>query len=707
MKKIRNLVIILSIIIISAVFSINVFGATGTYVMGINCSSTAAKGSNITLTFKASSIASINNGYSGYSGNITFDSSKLEFVSSSSSITGWQLYTNKTTGKVTFLGYDDNPPNNTKTTDTEIFRAVFKVLPSAANGATDINVANIKGSTSTGKNITAPAFTKTITIGDAAVPKSSNANLSNIKLTNNGNSIALTPSFNKSTTSYTANVNSSVTSVDVSAMLEDSKATIVSGTGLKQLVNGNNMVSIVVKAENGTTKTYNVNIVKSSPVSSNANLSGLSVSSGTLSPAFNPNTTSYKINVPNGTTKLDVNAITSDPGAKVVISGNNNLRVGKNNIVVEVTAADGSKKIYTIEATRNAKDETPVTPSNPKPSNPSKPSKPSSSTPAKSSNADLKTVSGIPGLKFSPDKTTYDVTVPFDVKDLNIKASAKSSKAKVVISNPSINNMEVGKVNTVTIVVTAEDSTVKIYTFNIKRSEYESETDLKELVVNDKDLLDEDNGTGSYSIKVDKDTDKLDISAIPASDGSKVKIIGNDNLKSGNNTVLVEVTDKNGFTKSYKIDVEKEEDNKILSFLKDYWVLLLFFGLLLLLLILLILLNRNNKTIVYNNNTRYIDNKKIPDEYLDLKKNKQLGSSNIDNTDDILYNSSDSILVGEQYEPKHADDDALVQKLNLDNIIDDDDVSKVKKEVTIVKDEVVGDELLEKEYTITEKYRKK
>ncbi len=692
MKKIRNLIIILSIIIISAIFSINVFGATGTYIMGINCSSTATKGSNITLTFNASSIASINNGYSGYSGNITFDSSKLEFVSSSSSISGWQLYTNKTTGKVTFLGYDDNPPSNTKTTDTEIFRAVFKVLPSAANGSTDINVSNIKGSTSIGKNITAPAFTKTITIGDAAVQKSSNANLSNIKLTNNGNSIALSPTFNKSTTSYTANVNSGVTSVDVSAILEDPKATIVSGTGLKQLIDGSNMVSIVVKAENGTTKTYNVNIVKSSPVSSNANLSGLSVSSGTLSPAFNPNTTSYKLNVPNGTTKLDVNAITSDPGAKVVISGNNNLSVGKNNIVVEVTAADGTKKIYTIEATRaSASNATPVTPSKP----------------SKSSNADLKTVSGIPGLNFSPDQTTYDITVPFDVKDLNIKASAKSSKAKVVISNPSISNMEVGKVNTVTIVVTAEDSTVKVYTFNIKRSEYESETDLKELIVNDKDLLNDDDGNGTYSIKVDKDTDKLDISAIPASDGSKVRIIGNDNLKSGNNTVLVEVTDKNGFTKSYKIDVEKEEDNKILSFLKDYWILLLFFGLLLLLLILLILLNRNNKTIVYNNNTRYIDNKKIPDEYLENKKTKQLGSSNIDNNDDILYNSNDSILVGEQYEPKHADDNAIVQNLNLDNIIDDDDVSKVKKEVTIVRDEVVGDELLEKEYTITENYRKK
>ena len=39
--------------------------------------------------------------------------------------------------------------------------------------------------------------------------------------------------------------------------------------------------------------------------------------------------------------------------------------------------------------------------------------------------------------------------------------------------------------------------------------------------------------------------------------------------------------------------------------------------------------------------------------------------------------------------------------------LDDDDVSKIKKEVTIVRDEVVGDELLEKEYTITEKYRKK
>jgi hypothetical protein len=691
MKKVRNLIIIISVLVISTIFSINVFGAAGgTYTMGINCNSTATKGSNITLTFTASGIAAINNGYSGYSGAIEFDDSKLEFVSATSSISGWQIYTSKFTGKVTFLGYDDNPPNNTKTADTEIFKAVFKVLSTAADGTTDINVSNIKGSTSTGTSITASAFTKTITIGEAEAAKSSNANLSSLKLTNNGNTIALTPSFNKSTTNYNVEVSSSVTSVDVSAILEDSKATIVSGVGTKQLSDGTNTVSVTVKAENGSTKTYNINIVKKTALSSNANLSGLTVSSGTLSPAFNANTTSYKINVPNGTTKIDVGAITSDPNAKVVISGNNNLSVGKNNIVVEVTAPDGSKKVYTIEATRAAATNTTV-------------------STAKSSNADLKTVTGIPGLEFSSDKTTYDVTVPFEVTDLSIKATAKDSKAKVTISNATVSNMEVGKTNTITIAVTAEDSTVKVYTFNVKRSEYSSETDLKELKVNDEDLLGTDNGNGEYTVKVDKNTDKLDISAIPTSADSTVKIIGNDNLKSGSNTVIVEVTDKNGFTKSYKIDVEKEEDNAILTFLKDYWVLLLFFGLLLLLLLLIIFLNRNNKTIVYNNNTRYIDNKKIPDDYIETEKIKQLGNSNIDNQDNILYNSYDSRLIGEQYEPRHSDDNIMIQGKNvdLDNIIDDDDVSKVKKEVTIVRDELVGDEMLEKEYTITENYRKK
>ncbi|MGN0165414.1 MAG: cadherin-like beta sandwich domain-containing protein [Lachnospiraceae bacterium] len=69
----------------------------------------------------------------------------------------------------------------------------------------------------------------------------------------------LTPSFSYNTTSYSAVVDNSVTSVTVSATAVSSKATIT-GTGTKSLNVGNNVFSIVVTAENGTKKTYKITI---------------------------------------------------------------------------------------------------------------------------------------------------------------------------------------------------------------------------------------------------------------------------------------------------------------------------------------------------------------------------------------------------------------------------------------------------------------
>lgn len=700
MKKLKNLIIIISVFIVSTIFSISVFGATQNFTMSVSGPSSATKGSNITLTYTASNLESISNGFDGYEGYINYDSSKLEFVSATNSVSGWVIYTSKLTNKIKFMGYDDNPPNNSKNSDTQIFTATFKVLTTADVGETTLTMDTIKGSTGSGTRIVANDFTKTITINEETIAKSSNANLGSLKVTNNGNIIALSPEFNKNTTSYTINVSNDIDNVIINGTPEDTNAKITSGIGETSLYVGNNPITIAVQAENGSTKTYNINIVRKNVLSSDSNLSSLSVSGQTLNPAFNSNITSYKVSVPNNITKLDVSAIAANSNAKVVISGNNNLSVGKNNIMVEVTAEDGSKKVYTIEVTRAS-----ASTSNTMTSN--------SSSSNKSSNANLKSISGIPGLDFSPDKTTYDVVVPFETTDLNISAVAASSKAKVNISNATLKDMEVGKTNTVTIVVTAEDSSVKVYTINVKRSEYSSETDLKQLTVNGKDLLIQNTDNGEYKITVDKNTDKLDISAIPMSEGSKVKIIGNENLKPGKNSVIVEVTDKNGFTKSYAIDVEKEEDNAIISFLKDYWILLLLGLLILLLIILIIYLNRNNKTIVYNNNTRIIDNKKLPPNNYIETDTKQLGLDDnlIDNNEDILYNSSDNNkIIGDVYEPRHAEEDTMITKsnsMNLDNIIKDEDVSRVKKEVTIVKDELHGDDLLEKEYTITENYRKK
>lgn len=74
---------------------------------------------------------------------------------------------------------------------------------------------------------------------------------------------ALTPTFSRDTENYDVIVNPSVGQISVKASSLDSKA-VVSGTGTVSLQSGNNTVQIEVKAENGSIRIYNLNVVRQS-----------------------------------------------------------------------------------------------------------------------------------------------------------------------------------------------------------------------------------------------------------------------------------------------------------------------------------------------------------------------------------------------------------------------------------------------------------
>ena len=86
--------------------------------------------------------------------------------------------------------------------------------------------------------------------------------------------------------------------------------------------------------------------------SSNANLRYIQPSEGTLTPAFNKDVTSYKVNVPNNVTKCYMDHGLEDKDAKSTISGNEFLEVGDNVRTITVTAADGTVKKYTVNVIR-------------------------------------------------------------------------------------------------------------------------------------------------------------------------------------------------------------------------------------------------------------------------------------------------------------------------------------------------------------------
>lgn len=91
--------------------------------------------------------------------------------------------------------------------------------------------------------------------------------------------------------------------------------------------------------------------------STNANLSSLRTSAGSLSPKFSANTTSYTVNVKKNITECKVYCSTADPNATVSVVGSATLKIGENKRVVTVTAPSGAQKSYTLTIIRSNEEE--------------------------------------------------------------------------------------------------------------------------------------------------------------------------------------------------------------------------------------------------------------------------------------------------------------------------------------------------------------
>jgi hypothetical protein len=221
--------------------------------------------------------------------------------------------------------------------------------------------------------VTAPNGTKKtyrITVNRAA-PSGDN-NLSALTVTPG----ALNPPFDASTLTYTVNVAPSVTSVTVTATLSDTSASMMingqgTSSGQARDINlgppGPTPIEIVVTAPNGTPRTYTITVNRAVP-SSDDKLLDLTVTPGSLIPAFEPNTPNYTVIVFSSITSVTVSATKSDPNSVMqigsvtvpagTISGQETFPLNGAGglptlLSVTVTAQNGiDSETYNIEVTR-------------------------------------------------------------------------------------------------------------------------------------------------------------------------------------------------------------------------------------------------------------------------------------------------------------------------------------------------------------------
>lgn len=500
------------------------------------------------------------------------------------------------------------------------------------------------------------------------VPKSTDNTLKDLGVSG----FTISPAFNKDTTNYSVTVPNDTDKVKINAEVNDGKATFeVKGGDNLQV--GDNKVEVIVKAEDGSTKVYTINVKKEEKkqeeqpkLDSDATLSKLNVSGYTLNPTFNKNTNVYTINVGSAVGGLNVDAIPTSDKAKVQVTGNNGWKYGMNTVTITVTAENGNKNIYIVNV--NRKD-------------------PTGNTPTKSSDSYLNSLV-VNGVSISPnfdkDISSYTVTVPYDMEKLDISYVTSNGKAKVEILNND--ELKVGT-NNVQVKVTAEDGSVRIYTINATRAAFSAKNNLKTLSASgftlnpnfDKDRLE-------YNLKVKSNTDSLDLTAIAENENAKVEITGNSNFKTGNNVVLIKVTDENGFTKYYQINVEKPEAAVMgMSWGHFLMNLLLGLGILGVLLLLIVLLKRRK------DKEEKKQQPSQPTPVIDFKPEFNFGSRN--GTDDDVVYPGGVLNQGNGQIPNTEPPKKLMEADYED--LTDEDIEEVTRsfdfyDQTITKDELIA-----------------
>ena len=245
---------------------------------------------------------------------------------------------------------------------------MFSNMAMAAN--TTNSTANARENTSNSSNTSSQSNTSS-TESTSEKPEESNANLSNLGIKPHDFS-----GFRYGTTTYDVTVPADVEEIEVYATAQ-AKSAKVSGTGTKTLEDGLNSFDVTVTAEDGTTKTYTINVTRETAEEesneetettentenvqerySGDGLASLKVADLELSPKFDTTIYEYKVKYIGELTKLDIEATGTDPYYEIDITGNEDLKEGENFITILVSDPDGNNvATYQITVDKSLVDE--------------------------------------------------------------------------------------------------------------------------------------------------------------------------------------------------------------------------------------------------------------------------------------------------------------------------------------------------------------
>ncbi|MFD2673528.1 cadherin domain-containing protein [Marinicrinis sediminis] len=196
---------------------------------------------------------------------------------------------------------------------------------------------------------------------------SDNADLETLSISS-GN---LSPYFDSDETEYEVTVENEISQFTLTPSVSERHASVlINGSSVESgspyshtdLQVGQNSFSILVEAQSGITKIYNVNVNRKA--SNDANLTELLISKGRIVPDFDPDKLKYQVNLSYGIKSVSLIPTSSHANAVIRINGelqtsatessDIDLEVGPNIVEIEVTAEDGiTTKLYELNIRRH------------------------------------------------------------------------------------------------------------------------------------------------------------------------------------------------------------------------------------------------------------------------------------------------------------------------------------------------------------------
>ena len=348
--------------------------------------------------------------------------------------------------------------------------------------------------------------------------------------------------FSSNKTEFSTEVSSSVTKVTISSTLNDPKASYVKNYGNRtvDLKYGSNTFLLKVKAENESVKEYKIIINRIDDRSNVNTLKSLSITNAEIN--FDPNTTTYKVDVKNDIDSVKITSELSDSKSSYVKDYGNRtvtLKYGSNTILVKVKAENESVKEYKIVVNRE-------------------------DLRSKVNTLSSLEVTGYT-IDFKPEVKEYSLNVETKVTKITLKSELTDPKSSYVknYGNRTVDLKEGN--NEVLIKVKAENESVNEYKIKVYR-EYSPEhlknnTSIKEIKIGN--LVLESKEDGNYTYILTEDKDKLDLDVLLVNSNAKYEIVGNSDIKDGSVVKILVTSEDKKETKEYFIEVSVTAGNNL------------------------------------------------------------------------------------------------------------------------------------------------